>query len=71
MQKFVFGIGMISLMLFTLTACGSGSPEEDPTEEISQVLGIDVSAGEELLTRTAASTATAFPVLLCSFLTVR
>ena len=48
MQKFVFGIGMISLMLFTLTACGSGSPEEDPTEEISQVLGIDVSAGEEL-----------------------
>ena len=44
MQKFIFGIGMISLMLFTLTACGG----EDPTEKISQTLSIDVSAGEEL-----------------------
>lgn len=44
MKKFVFVIGMISLMLFALTACGS----EDPTEEISQTLEIDVSAGEEL-----------------------
>ena len=35
---------MISLMLFTLTACGS----EDPAEEISRALHIDVSAGEEL-----------------------
>ena len=34
---------MISLMLFTLTACGS----EDPAEEISRALHIDVSAGEE------------------------
>lgn len=44
MQKFIFGIGMISVMLFTLTACGG----EDPTEKISQTLSIDVSAGEEL-----------------------
>ena len=35
---------MISLMLFTLTACGS----EDPAEEISRALHIDVSAGEEI-----------------------
>lgn len=31
MRKFLFACGMISLMLFTLTACGS----EDPAEEIS------------------------------------
>lgn len=43
MRKFLFACGMISLMLFTLTACGS----EDPAEEISRALHIDVSAGEE------------------------
>ncbi|CAN4001376.1 LURP-one-related family protein, partial [Dysosmobacter welbionis] len=42
MRKFLFACGMISLMLFTLTACGS----EDPAEEISRALHIDVSAGE-------------------------
>ena len=69
MRKFLFACGMISLMLFTLTACGS----EDPAEEISRALHIDVSAGERspLLTPTAASTATAFPALPCSFLTAR
>ena len=41
MRKFLFACGMISLMLFTLTACGS----EDPAEEISRALHIDVSAG--------------------------
>ena len=44
MRKFLFACGMISLMLFTLTACGS----EDPAEEISRALHIDVSAGEEI-----------------------
>ena len=43
-RKFLFACGMISLMLFTLTACGS----EDPAEEISRALHIDVSAGEEI-----------------------
>ena len=44
MRKFLFACGMISLMLFTLTACGS----EDPAEEISRALHIDVSAGEAI-----------------------
>ena len=68
MRKFLFACGMISLMLFTLTACGS----EDPAEEISRALHSDVSAGEEISSSdTAASTATAFPALPCSFLTAR
>ena len=71
MRKFLFACGMISLMLFTsiLTACGS----EDPAEEISRALHIDVSAGEEI---SSSDTHGGFhgdgiSALPCSFLTAR
>lgn len=69
MRKFLFACGMISLMLFTLTACGSEDRQRRSPERCTSMCPPERRS--PLLTPTAASTATAFPALPCSFLTAR